>query len=582
MELKAYVQDLPQTYGCYLYVNDRNDVIYVGKAKNIKKRVQSYFSKSQSEKTMIMLNEAVKIEYITTNNELESLILEYNLINKYDPRYNVLLKDDSSYPYILLTKDTNPRLIVTREYKKELGEYYGPYADVKAAREVVNLLNRLYPIRKCKNLPNESCLYYHIKQCLGPCVNELASDVYDEYLNDIRHILKGKDRDIINNFTVKMYSASEELKFEEAHNFKKMIDYLKRTSEKQTINLKRELECDIINYSIYDNYVCVQILFVRNGSLIERQGDIFELVTDAQELVIQYIYQYYQKQLVPEQIIIPEELDQELLASVIYSSFYTPKIGDKKRLLDLAKNNAKMQLETHVKRIYNKDDKISQIKEGFLKILGLHKVYRIDAFDISHFSGVDTVGVMVVFKEFKNSYNDYRKYKVTKDQNNDVNSLKEVLYRRYYRMLMEDEEYPDLIVIDGGKPQFNAAVEIVEQLNLNIPVISLIKDDYHRTKAILSFEGEKEFSNREFKNFLTMIQDEVHRYAINYYRSLHNKKLSVSVLDDIKTVGPKTRILLLKEFQSVENIEKATLEELSKVVNKRTAINIYNYFKEEK
>lgn len=581
MVLKDYVSLAPHQSGCYMYKNQFEQVIYVGKAKDIFNRVSSYFSSAQSTKTMLLLSEAVSIEYVTTDNELESLILEYNLIQQYNPKYNILLKDDKTYPYIVLTNEAHPRLLITREYKKVKGEYFGPYPNVTAAREVVDYLNRIYPLRKCRNMPNELCLYYHIKQCLGPCVYAVSKEEYKEYLSDITNVLKGNYSNMLAKLNDRMLEASSVLNFELALSFKEIIDYLETTSQKQRMNLKRDLNCDIVNYALADNKLSIQLLLVRNGNVIERQGQIFDVVDDHLSLVYQYLYQYYKINKIPDSIVVNDQLDREFLSKFIFVPILTPKIGDLKKLLEMSKENAQLQLEYQEKLIAKKIDKNTQITESILEVLDLQHVYRIDAFDISHIGGSYTVGAMVVFKDFKPSFHDYRKYKIVDDKNDDLKSMSEVVYRRYYRMLIDNEERPDLIVIDGGMNQYLVVKKIIDDLYLNIPVLSLKKDDKHQTSSMIYNDSEILFNGHiELKHLFVNIQNEVHRFAINYYRSLHSKTLSNSQLDNIDGIGAKSKTKLLQHFKTIEAIKLASLDDLKVVVNSKQAEAVLAYFKE--
>ncbi|MBQ8471964.1 MAG: excinuclease ABC subunit UvrC [Bacilli bacterium] len=577
-EKLALVPELP---GSYQMKDKDNNIIYVGKAKNLKKRLKSYFTKNVVGKTKKLVSEIADFEYIVTSSELESLILEITLIKKYNPKYNILLKDDKSYPYIEFTKDKYPILKVVRnvKLKKNKNDLYGPYPNVGAARRTVEMLNRIYPLRKCENLKKDYCLYYHIGECLGYCKNEVDENKLESMKKEITAFLNGDSSLILNKLKQEMELASMKLNFEKALEYKQMIEDINITLKDQKIVLNKEINLDLFNYYVIDNYMSIQVFFIRSGTLFGRSKKIINITSEPEEALPEYIIRFYEKELIPREILVPEVIDPDILSKYLNTSVRIPKKGDMKKLMDLAGENAKVLLEEELKLI-NQDKKIRE--EALYELSGIlnkKEIHRIEAFDNSHLFGTFYVGGMVVFDDFIPNRNEYRKYKIDALVKDDLKAMEEVIYRRYYKVLMENIKRPDLIVVDGGENQVIVAKEILDNLNLDIPIIGLKKDDKHRTKSIITkdlVEIELDLHGHLYL-FLSRISEEVHRFAITYHRDLKNKGNLSSILEMIPGIGEKRRKELLKKFKSLKKIKEASVEELSQVLPKDVSIELKKY-----
>ena len=576
---------VPNKPGSYQMKNKDGVIIYVGKAKNLKNRLKSYFTGTQTGKTRLLVEDIDDFNYIVTSSELESLILEITLIKKYNPKYNILLKDDKTYPYIELTNEKYPTLKVVRNVKKKKDKthLYGPYPNVNAARKTVNIINRIYPLRKCDKLKKDLCLYYHIHECLGYCKKQVPEEEINKMKKEIISFLKG-DADIITKkIEDEMTIASENLNYEKALELKNMLDDIKVTLNKQKIDLNKDYNFDLVNYYKDKNFLSIEIFFIRDGLLFGRHNEIIQTITDTEEEVLEYLIKFYEKtSILPKELLIPESLDEELLKEYFNIKVSKPQKGKLKQLIDLAYENAKEQLEREEEMLKNDDEKrLNAIKE-LKELLHLDKVSRMESFDNSHLFGTFYVGGMVVFDDFLPLKDEYRKFKITSDAKDDISAMKEVLYRRYYKVLMEDLEKPDLIVIDGGKAQIGVAKEIVTSLGLNIPIIGLVKDNKHRTSEIMTdnYEILKVEKSSNLFLFLTKIQDEVHRYAITYHRNIKSKGALSSLLDVIPGIGERRKKDLLKRFGSLKKMKEASLEELKEVLPEEVASNVYTYLKE--
>jgi len=576
---------VPTKPGSYQMKNKDGIVIYVGKAKNLKNRLKSYFTGTVTGKTRMLVEDIDDFEYIVTSSELESLILEITLIKKYDPKYNILLKDDKTYPYIEFTKEKYPRLRVVRNVKrkKNMNYLYGPYPNVTAARKTVNMINRLYPLRKCEHLKKELCLYYHIHECLGYCQKEVDPDAISQMSKEIVTFLKGDSTFIKEKIEKEMERASESLNYERALELKMMLDDIDITLRKQKIDLNHNYHFDLVNYYQDKNYLSIQIFFVREGLLVGREKAIISSDIDISEQLTEYLLRFYDKQgILPKELLVPDIIDSNLLSDYFHIKVHTPFRGKLKNLLDLAGENAKERLleeeETLKKNDALRMDAISELKE----LLNLSQVSRMEAFDNSHLFGTFYVGGMVVYDDFLPLKDEYRKFKISTSVKDDLGAMREVLYRRYYKVLMEDLQKPDLIVMDGGLTQIRVANEGISCLGLSIPVIGLSKNDKHRTSVILDSRGEvlpvKSDSNLFL--FFSKIQEEVHRYAISYHRSIKAKGALSSVLDVVPGIGEVRRKELLKRFSSLKKMKEATVEELSEVVSVDVAKNLYQYLKD--
>ena len=587
--IKDYISNklklVPEKPGSYQMKDKDGIIIYVGKAKNLKKRVSSYFNRVQTGKTLMLVNDIVDFEYIVTNSELESLILEITLIKKYDPKYNILLRDDKSYPYIELTNDKYPTINVVRNLNrkknKNKSKFFGPYPNVSAAKRTVEIINRVYPLRKCKNLGKELCLYYHIGECLGYCkMDKVNLDEVEKMKSDITSFLNGNKDIIAKKIEKDMNKASEELNYEKALEFKTMLDDINITLSKQRIDLNRRDSFDLFGYYKDDNYLSIQIFFIRDGLLFGHHSDILNIAGDTEESMLEYIIKYYDKgNVIPKEIYVPENIDSSLLNDYLNTKVIVPKKGDIKNLLVLASNNAKDVLNEKIENIKkNDDDRINAIHD-LEKALKMDKIFRIETFDNSHLFGTFYVAGMVVFDNFLPNKNEYRKFKITTGVKDDLSAMKEVIYRRYYKVLMEDLERPDLIIVDGGELQINAAKEIIDSLGLNIRIIGLKKDDKHKTNQIvdedLSIIDIDSHSNLFL--FLTRIQDEVHNYAITYHRNIKSKGMFSSLLEGAPGIGDTRKKELLKRFGSLKKLKEASIEELSEILGNTTAKDFYNY-----
>ncbi len=581
-EKLALVPNLP---GSYQMKNKDGIIIYVGKAKNLKNRLKSYFTGTVTGKTRLLVNDIATFEYIVTNSELESLILEITLIKKYNPKYNILLKDDKSYPYIELSNEKYPVLKVVRNLNrkknKDKNRYFGPYPCVSAARNTVEVINRIYPLRKCNHMGKDVCLYYHIGECLGYCKeNVIDKAELDKMKNEIISFLNGNKAVIVDKLKEKMQKASDELNFERALEYKRMLEDINVTLAKQTIDLNKNYNFDMFGYYKNNNYLSVQVFFIREGILFGHHFDIFTIVEDKEEEIIEYIIKFYEKgNVIPKEIYVNENVDTELLNKYLNTKVLIPQKGDIKKLLNLANENAKTLL-FEKEEILKKDDSLRKNAIADLeKILKMKNVHRIEAFDNSHLFGTFYVGGMVVFDDFVPNKSLYRKFKITSEVKDDLSAMKEVIYRRYYKVLMENLEKPDLIIVDGGETQVKVAKEIVDSLNLDIRVIGLKKDDKHRTNVIV--DSDLKTLDVDSKSnlflFLTKIQDEVHNYAISYHRNIKAKGLFSSVLDMANGIGEVRKKELLKRYGSLRKMKEAPLEELEEILGKKVAKEFYEY-----
>ena len=583
-DFKEKLALVPNKPGSYQMYNKDGLIIYVGKAKNLKNRLKSYFTGNQTGKTRLLVEEIEEFKYIVTKTELESLILEITLIKKYDPKYNILLKDDKTYPYIELTNELYPKLRIARNVKrkKTTSHLYGPYPNVSSAREVVNMLNRIYPLRKCEKLPKEVCLYYHISECLGYCAKEIDKDVISNMKKDITKFLKGDYSKVVADITTKMNNFSNNLNFEKALEYKNMLNHINETLKKQIIDLGNNYNLDIINYYKKDNYLSIEIFFIRDGLLFGTNNDIIGVINEQEDLE-EYIIKFYEKNVIlPKEILINENANKNLLQEYFNIKISTPQKGKLKRLLDLAQENAKEKLEEKIEIVKQNDDIREKSLNELKKLLNINSVSRMESFDNSHLFTTFYVGAMVVYEDFIPQKKEYRKYKIDSKVQDDLAAMKEVLYRRYYKVIMEDLKKPDLIVMDGGKLQISIAKEILDSLNLAIPVIGLVKDKNHKTSYIMNdkYEILDVKKNSNLFIFLTKIQEEVHRYAITYHRNISSKGALASVLELIPKIGTKRRKDLLKKFRSLKAIKEASIEELSEVLDEKLAISTYNYLKE--
>ncbi|KKK38295.1 excinuclease ABC subunit C [Mesobacillus campisalis] len=567
--IKNKLAFLPDQPGCYLMKDRQGTVIYVGKAKVLKNRVRSYFTGSHDGKTLRLVNEIVDFEYIVTSSEMEALILEMTLIKKYDPKYNVMLKDDKSYPFIKLTAERHPRLLITRKVKKDSGKYFGPYPNVQAANETKKLLDRIYPLRKCQTLPDRVCLYYHMGQCLAPCVKDVDKQEYKKITDEITRFLNGGFKEIKKDLGIKMAAAAEELDFERAKEFRDKIAHIEATMEKQKMSTADFTDRDVFGYAVDKGWMCVQVFFIRQGKLIEREVSMFPIYGEAEEEILTFLGQFYSKpeHFKPKEIFVPDTVDTEMAGHLLSAKVLKPQRGQKKDLVKLACKNAGIALREKFSLIERDEERTVKAVENLGVHMGIYTPHRIEAYDNSNIQGTDPVSAMVVFIDGKPEKKEYRKYKIKSVTGpDDYDSMREVVRRRYTRVLREGLPLADLIIIDGGKGHIEAAKDVLEnELGLDIPVAGLAKDEKHRTSQLL-YGSPLEIINlpRNSQEFylLQRIQDEVHRFAITFHRQLRGKNAFQSMLDEIPGIGEKRKKMLLKHFGSVKKMREASLEEL--------------------
>lgn len=583
-DFKEKLALVPTKPGSYQMKNKDGVIIYVGKAKNLQRRLRSYFTRTVTGKTKMLVEDIDDFDYIVTSSELESLILEITLIKKYDPKYNILLRDDKSYPYIELTNDKYPivKIVRTPKRKKNKSHLYGPYPNASAARKTVNIINRIYPLRKCDKLKKDLCLYYHIGECLGYCKKDISKETIDEMKKEIITFLKGDSKIISQKIEKEMIKASENLNYERALELKNMLEDINTTLKKQKIDLNNNYNFDLVNYYYENNYLGIEIFFIRDGLLFGRHNEIISSIGDISEEVTEYLIKFYDKGVLPHELLVPQEIDEALLEEYFKVKVSKPQKGKLKNLLDLAKENAKEQIELQGETLKRDEEERLKALNELKNLLGLKELHRMESFDNSHLFGTFYVGGMVVFDDFLPNKDLYRKYKISAEAKDDLSAMKEVIYRRYFKVLMEESYKPDLIVMDGGMLQINACKEILESLNLHIPIIGLVKDDKHRTNHIMNENLEILNVDKDSKLFLflTRIQEEVHRYAISYHRNIKAKGALSSVLDVVPGIGEVRKKELLKKFGSLKKMKEATQEELETVVTKEVAEKLFVYLKD--
>ena len=583
-DFKEKLSLVPTRPGSYQMKNKDGVIIYVGKAKNLQRRLRSYFTRTVTGKTKMLVEDIDDFEYIVTDSELESLILEITLIKKYDPKYNILLRDDKSYPYIELTNDKYPTLKVVRNVKRKKSKnyLYGPYPNVSAARSTVNMINRIYPLRKCDPIKKDLCLYYHINECLGYCKKSIPEETIDNMKKEIISFLKGDASLIKEKINIEMNKASDNLNYEKALELKTMLSDIDTVLSKQKIDLNNTYNFDLVNYFYENNYLSIEIFFIRDGLLFGRHNEIISSLGDISNEIIEYLIKFYDKTILPKELLVPSDIDKELLSEYFNIKVNTPERGKLKNLLDLALSNSKEQLSLKEETMKKDDEERLNALNELKELLGLKTLRRMESFDNSHLFGTFYVGGMVVFDDFLPNKDLYRKYKISVDVKDDLSAMKEVIYRRYFKTIMNESYKPDLIVMDGGKLQISACKEILESLNLDIPIIGLVKDKTHRTNHIMNQNYEVLEVDKDSKLFLflTRIQEEVHRYAITYHRNIKAKGALSSVLDVIPGIGEVRKKELLKHFGSLKKIKEASLEELSKVLGEKEAKKIQEYLKE--
>lgn len=567
--IKSKLELLPTSPGCYIHKDKNGTIIYVGKAKNLRNRVRSYFRGSHDTKTEALVSEIVDFEFIVTESNIEALLLEINLIKENKPKYNIMLKDDKSYPFIKITNERYPRLIITRQVKKDGGLYFGPYPDVGAANEIKRLLDRIFPFRKCTNPPSKVCFYYHLGQCMAHTVCHKEEAYFKGMAQEVSDFLKGQDDKIIDELKLKMNTAAQNMEFERAAEYRDLIQAIGTLRTKQRVMAKDLQNRDVFGYYVDKGWMCVQVFFVRQGKLIERDVNLFPYYNDPDEDFLTYVGQFYQEKshLIPNEILIPQDIDEEAVKALVDTKVLKPQRGEKKQLVNLAIKNARVSLEQKFNLLEKSMEKTQGAIENLGKLLQIPTPVRIESFDNSNIMGTSPVSAMVVFVNGKPSKKDYRKYKIkTVVGPDDYASMREVIRRRYSRVMRDDLTPPDLIVIDGGQGQVNIAKQVIqEELGLDIPIAGLQKNDKHQTHELLFGDPlqviELSRTSQEFF-LLQRIQDEVHRFAITFHRQLRSKNSFSSQLDGIEGLGPKRKQLLMKHFKSLTKIKEATVDEI--------------------
>lgn len=580
--LRQKLSLLPEKPGVYLMKDQQGQIIYVGKAKILRNRVKSYFTGSHDGKTGRLVSQITDFEYITTDSEVEALVLECNLIKKHNPKYNILLRDDKTYPYLTITEESHPRVLVTRQIKKGSGKYFGPYPNSTAAREAARLLNRLFPFRKCRQIPAKPCLYFHLDQCLAPCVNSVTADVYQSMRKEVSAFLKGDQSGILTLLQEKMLIASEALQFERAKEYRDLMDDLKQLGEKQNITLNDFVDRDVLGYAVTNDQMCIQVFYLRQGKLLARDSFIFPYYEEPEEAFISFVAQFYIERTVwPKEILLPS-VETLVLANLFPVG--VPQKGKKRELIQMAMTNAKTTLHDQITLEINQQSEISQALSTLGELLKIPAPGRIEAFDISNIAGTHTVAGMVQFSEGKPERQGYRKFKIQPMETaDDTAAMGQVILRRYTRLLAEGERLPDLILVDGGKGQVTAALKALRELNLTIPVAGMVKNDRHQTHGLINKLGVLLPLNKSHPTFLLLgrIQDEVHRFAITFHRQQRAKNMTLSALDNITGIGPKRKQQLLRHFSSLDDIQQASIEELQSAgIPLNTAQTIYTHFRE--
>ena len=570
--IQSKLELLPTSPGCYIHKDKNDTIIYVGKAKNLRNRVRSYFRGSHDTKTEALVSEIEDFEFIVTESNIEALLLEINLIKENQPKYNIMLKDDKSYPFIKITNETYPRLIITRQVKKDGGLYFGPYPDVGAANEIKRLLDRLFPFRKCTNPPEKVCFYYHLGQCKAHTICQVDSQYFKELAQEVAAFLKGQDDQIIEDLRGKMAGAAQAMEFEKAAEYRDLIQSIGTLRTKQRVMAKDLQNRDVFGYYVDKGWMCVQVFFVRQGKLIERDVNLFPYYNDPDEDFLTYIGQFYQEKshLKPNEILIPADIDEEAVRAMVDTKVLKPQRGEKKQLVNLAIKNARVSLQQKFDLLEKSIEKTQGAIENLGQLLNIPTPVRIESFDNSNIMGTSPVSAMVVFVNGKPSKKDYRKYKIkTVIGPDDYASMREVIKRRYSRVIRDGLTPPDLIVIDGGQGQVNVAKEVIQdQLGLDIPIAGLQKNDKHQTHELLFGDPLQvvELSRNSQEFFLLQrIQDEVHRFAITFHRQLRSKNSFSSQLDGIEGLGPKRKQNLMKHFKSLTKIKEASVDQIVEV-----------------
>ena len=576
-KLKAKLDMMPDSPGCYIYKDIDGNILYVGKAKRLKTRVHQYFDRVYFNKTANLVKQIDDVEFLLTLSEKEALVLEINLIKQYMPPFNVIFMDDKHYPYIAISKEKYPRLSIRRDAKSKKHKHYGPFPDSKAAYNVLNLLNRIYPLRKCKNIPSSSCLYYHMGQCLAPCINKLDDDSYDVYIRNIDKFFKGYNNELLKEMTSEMLKASDELNFEKALECKKIIEGIKSVTSRQVIEFDDKVSRDVIGFYVKEGFISVSVLMYRNGYLNAKINEVIDYIGEIDELIETFLMQFYQTHDISKEIYISEDISLNTLKETLNINIVNPKASSGQELLLMAIDNAKKSLEAKFIELASKDE---DIFEELGSYVNLNRVSTIEMCDMSHISGDSAVGVVIVFQNGYPMKNKYRKFNIkgenTKD---DLASTYEVIYRRFYNLLKDGLEFSDMLIVDGGVNQMNVAKKALEDLGIDsVKVCGLSKDDNHRTRAFITDDFKEIILKKNSKLFLFLmkLQDEVHRFAITFFKNKKAKSMISSILDEVDGLGSVRKKRLLTIYHSIDEIKKASVEQLSQILPKNVAINLLN------
>ncbi len=583
--IKNKLSLLPLSPGCYLMKNKEGAIIYVGKAKKLRNRVHSYFVGAHDYKTTKLVSEIVDFDYIVTHSEKEALLLEINLIKDYSPQYNIMFMDNTYYPYIQMTNEEHPRLKIVRNAAEKKAKHFGPFPDATAARDTYKLLNRLYPLRKCNHIPKKTCLYYSLNQCLAPCVHKVDPQVYINIKKSITKLLNGDIKEKVDELTEKMMKASDELNFEQAKEYRDLISHIQYVTDKQHVQFNDLIDRDILGYYVDHGYLSIQLFFMRGGKLLSRDLNLVPVGESVQDDLQRFIVTFYQNNTLPKEILLPQEIEDEVLKDILNCKIIKPQKGNKYSLVKMAIENAKESLEKKFQLMEKNEAATIGAMKQLAELLHMESLHRIELFDNSNIQGAYAVAGMVCFIDGVPSKKDYRKFKIkTVEGPDDYGSMREVIYRRYYRVLMEGLTQPDLIIVDGGLGQIHATKEIIDSLSLSIQVCGLAKDDKHSTAMLLDHNGNPIPIHPKSELFflLTRMQDEVHRYAISYHKNVRSKSLFASTLDQVQGIGPKRKKMLINHFKSVKKMKEADLDELKTLLPEKIALDLYQSLHQDK
>lgn len=580
MAVSKHLQDklslLPDQPGCYIMKDEKGKILYVGKAKVLKNRVRSYFTGVHNNKTTRLVSHIRDFEYIVTGSEKEALLLEINLIKKHRPPFNIMFMDDKMYPYIEVSGEKDFQVRISRKPNNKKSRYFGPYPSSSSAYEMVKLVNQIFPIRKCRHLGRQECLYYHMHQCLAPCVRETDPKVQAAIKSNVVRFLKGDMEDVLKSLRAKMQAAAEELQFERAKELRDQILHIEHIKEKQSIDFSDRTSRDVFGYYEDKGYISFYGFFIRDGKLLERTLSITPIYEDVEEAFISFIVQYYASNTKPKEILVPKGTDIQALENALDVKVRIPERGEKKKLVDLVVKNAREAHDQKFQLLYKKDKELDMAMQHLSRIIG-RPVHTIESFDNSHIQGTNNVSALVVFEDGRPNKAQYRHYQLG-EYRSDIDSMKEVVYRRYFRLLREGKPMPDVLIVDGGAAQINAAKSVRDELMLDLPIAGLVKDERHSTRALMLEDLEEVPLNKEDPLFfmLTRLQDEVHRFAIDYHRKLRSKGMTRSILDEVSGIGDVRKKEIMKHFKSMKALKEATIEQIGEVVPLDVARRLYD------